>query len=211
MIVFCNKVSTNIKKREGRGGRIELLQFSQEDCPVYLKEQIIFLMRNEWPRAFEGQNEDIRWPDCPETQPTSLVLVENDVVISHIAIPCKHIKHRGQTYKTFGLSEVMTNPSYRNQGFGVRLVKEAVSFIEKTDPDIGIFTCEPSLVDFYTQGGWEQAKRTYLIGGTRNKPFRSDSLGLCTMIRYFSDQAQQNRVAFEEADVYLELGEGKLW
>lgn len=44
MIIFCNKVSTNIEKKEGRGGMIELLQFSQEDCPVYLKEQIIFLM-----------------------------------------------------------------------------------------------------------------------------------------------------------------------
>ncbi|QDX93484.1 GNAT family N-acetyltransferase [Brevibacillus laterosporus] len=188
-----------------------LLQFPQEDCPIPIKEQIITLMRREWPQAFECMGENILWPSNPEIHPTSLVLIENHIVISHIAVSWKYIKHQGQTYKVFGLSEVMTNPSYRNQGFGLKLVKEAVSFIEKNDPDIGIFTCKPPLVYFYNQGGWEHIKNTNLIGGTRNKPFRSDSLGLSTMIRFFSNKAQQNRPAFEETDVYLELGEKMLW
>lgn len=190
---------------------VKLMQFPQEECPSFLKDQIIFLMKNEWPQAFEGNAQDIHWPDCPETHPTSLVLVENNIVISHVAIPCKYIKHEGQTYKTFGLSEVITNPSFRNQGLGLKLVKEAGLLIEKSEPDISIFTCNPSLVSFYTQGGWEHSKNTNLIGGTRNKPFRSDSLGLSTMFRFFSDKAQKNHLAFEETDVYLELAEGKLW
>ncbi|WP_066303868.1 GNAT family N-acetyltransferase [Bacillus sp. FJAT-29814] len=190
---------------------IELLQFHQENCPSYIKKQIISLMRQEWPQAFGDHDEDLHWPDSPETQPTSLVLVEDNIVISHVAIPWKNISHEGQKYKAFGLSEVMTNSSFRKQGFGLRLIKEAYSFIEKNNPDISIFTCEPALVHFHTKGGWEHKQNINLIGGTRDKPFRSDILGLCTMINLFSAKAQNNFLSFEEADVYLELGEGKLW
>lgn len=190
---------------------IQLLQFLQKDCPTSLREQIIVLMQHEWPQVFEGISGEIPWPENPETHPTSFVLIEDNKVISHVAVPRKSIKHEEQTYKAFGLSEVMTDPSHRHQGFGLQLVKEATSFIQKNEPDIGLFTCQPALVSFYTQGGWEHIKNTNLIGGTRNKPFRSDSLGLSTMIRFFSEKAQQNCSAFEGADVYLELGEKMLW
>jgi predicted acetyltransferase len=197
--------------RRGELMMVQLLQFPQEECASYLKEQIINLMKNEWPQAFEDKDEAVLWPSCPDTSPISLVLVEDNIVISHVAVPHKYIKHKGQTFKAFGLSEVMTNPSYRNQGFGLKLIKEAGILIEKSEPDISIFTCKPSLVSFYTQGGWEFSKSTHLIGGTLNKPFRSDSLGLSTMIRFISDKAQEIRLTFEETDVYLELGERKLW
>lgn len=190
---------------------IELLHFHQEDCPSYIKKQIISLMRLEWPQAFGDKDEDIHWPDSPETQPTSLVFVENNFVISHAAIPWKYISHEGQQYKAFGLSEVMTSPCYRKQGYGLRLIKEAYSFIEKNNPDISTFTCEPALVHFYSQGGWEYKQNINLIGGIRNKPFRSDSLGLCTMINLFSATAKNNLLSLEETDIYLELGERKLW
>jgi predicted acetyltransferase len=139
------------------------------------------------------------------------VLLEENRIISHVAVPSKDIEHEGQTYRAFGLSEVMTAPSHRRQGFGLQLVKEATSYIESNNPDIGIFTCQPALVSFYTQGGWEHIDNTNVIGGTRQKPFRSDALGLSTMMRFFSEKAQQNRSAFEGADVYLELGENMLW
>ncbi|MEH7085682.1 GNAT family N-acetyltransferase [Neobacillus drentensis] len=190
---------------------IELLHFHQGDCPTYIKKQIISLMRQEWPQAFGDNDEDIHWPDSLETQPTSLVFVENDIVISHAAIPWKYINHEGQKYKAFGLSEVVTNPSLRKQGFGLRLIKEAYSFIEKNNPDISIFTCEHALVHFYAKSGWEHKQNINLIGGTRNKPFRSDSLGLCTMIKLISATAQTNLFSFEETEVYLELGEQRLW
>lgn len=190
---------------------IRLLQFPQEDCPANIREQLILLMRREWPQAFEEMSEHIPWPENPETHPTSFILIENNIVISHVAVPWKYIQHEGHTYKVFGLSEVMTNPSYRHQGFGLKLVKEATAFIERNDPDIGMFTCQPALVSFYTQGGWEHIPNTNLIGGTREKPFRSDALGLATMMRFFSQKAQQNRSAFSKADIYLELGERMLW
>lgn len=190
---------------------IELLTFLQEDCPIFIKEQLISMMRHEWPQAFEGMGEHVLWPENPATQPTSFILIEDNIVISHVAVPWKYIKHEDHTYKVFGLSEVMTNPSYRHQGFGLKLVKEATSYISKSDADIGMYTCQPALVSFYTQGGWEHIQNTNLIGGTRDKPFRSDALGLSTMMRFFSDTAQQHRSDFEATDVYLELGEKMLW
>ncbi len=190
---------------------ITSLHFLQEDCPTPLREQILVLLQREWPQVFEEVNGPIPWPENPDTQPTSFVLVKDDIVICHVALQWKYIQHAQQTYKVFGLSEVMTHPAYRHQGFGLQLVREASAFIENNEPDIGIFTCQPSLVAFYTQAGWEHMPNTNLIGGTRNKPFRSDSLGLSTMIRFFSEKAQQNRLAFENTDVYLELGENMLW
>ncbi|KEK24484.1 GNAT family N-acetyltransferase [Bacillus gaemokensis] len=189
---------------------MKLLHFPQEDCPLYLKEQIISLMQQEWPEVFVSEK-DVHWPDSPETYPISLVLVENHIVISHVSIPHTYIKHRDQTYKAYGLSEVMTNPTYRHQGYGLKLIKEAALFIEKQKPDISIFTCKPNLVSFYRQGGWIEQPYTYLVGGTRLKPFRSDALGLSTMMRLFSDKALKHQHTFEETDIHLELGENKLW
>lgn len=189
----------------------QMQQFLQQDSPTPLKEQIIELMQHEWPQVFAGISGEIPFPENPDAHPTSFVLIQDNAVICHVAVPWKYITHAGQTYKAFGLSEVMTHPSHRHQGFGLQLVKEATSFIQKNDPDIGLYTCQPNLVSFYTKGGWEHLKNTNLIGGTRNKPFRSDSIGAVTMMRFFSEKAQQNRSAFEGTDVYLELGEKMLW
>ncbi|MCM3222928.1 GNAT family N-acetyltransferase [Bacillus sp. AR8-1] len=189
---------------------MKLLSISQKHCPPDLKEQISLVMHQTWPEYYQN-NEHKQWPDTQDTNSISLVLVENNVVISHVGIPSKYIKHHGENYKAFGLSEVMTNPAYRKQGYGLKLIKEAALFIERNTPDISIFTCEPSLVHFYSLGGWNHIKNTNVIGGTKDKPFRSDSLGLATMIRFHSSKAEKNRFTFEQADIYLELNEGMLW
>ncbi|GGE61386.1 GNAT family N-acetyltransferase [Priestia taiwanensis] len=189
---------------------MKLLHFLQTDCPAHMKEQLISLIRQEWPQAFD-EDKPITWPDNPETHPTSFVLMDGDLVVSHVAVPYKYIEHEGETYNPFGLSEVMTHPSYRKQGLGLRLIKEAYLHIENNNPDISIYTCHPSLVPFYTKGGWKHHQHTMLVGGTRSKPFRSDSLGLATMIHLFSSKAKETRLSFEEADIYLDLGEKQLW
>lgn len=188
---------------------LEILHFAQEECPAAWREQIIGLMRQEWPRAFEGG--PVVWPDCPDTHPTSFVLLSDRTVVSHVAVPRKEISHKGQSYQAFGISEVVTHPDCRRQGYGARLLKEAAAYIAGNSPDISLFTCVPSLVPFYAHAGWEHYAGTVLVGGTRDNPFRSDSLGLATMMRLYSDKARRNRHAFQETDIELELGERKLW
>ncbi|WP_028544090.1 GNAT family N-acetyltransferase [Paenibacillus taiwanensis] len=189
----------------------QLLQFSKEQCPFQYRSQIVELMRQEWPAAFDGRDDDMEWVHQVDTNPTSFLLIENEIVISYLAVPWKQVMHGGERYKAFALSEVVTNPIYRNQGYGLRLIKEAMSFIRHHQPDISIFTCKPELIHFYSQGGWSFIKGTHLIGGTRHKPLRSDLLGLCTMINLFSDKARRNQSDFKDADIYLELGEQLLW
>ncbi|WP_229106660.1 hypothetical protein [Paenibacillus sp. 1001270B_150601_E10] len=83
--------------------------------------------------------------------------------------------------------------------------------MDRSSPDLSIFRCKPALVPFYTRGGWEPISEAVLVGGIRQAPFRSDSLGLTVMARFHSDNAKQNRETFERADIYLDLGEGQLW
>lgn len=188
---------------------LQFLHFHQEECPEEWRKQIVGLMQREWPEAFEGGSAE--WPDCPETHPTSFVLLSNRTVISHVAVPMKEIRHKGHPYRAFGISEVITHPDYRKQGYSSKLLKAAAAHIAVNSPDISLFTCVPSLVSFYAEAGWEHYAGTVLVGGTSDKPFRSDSLGLATMMRLYSDKALRNRHDFLETDVQLELGERKLW
>lgn len=54
-------------------------------------------------------------------------------------------------------------------------------------------------------------KGACLVGGTREKPFRSDSLNLVTMMRFLSSDAKRHKADFENTDIILELGENQLW
>ncbi len=188
---------------------IKLLQYPQTDCSENLRKQIIALQCTAWPLT--PGDEDKPWPGNPEIYISSFVLVDNDITVSHVAIMGKNITHKGQTYKAFGLGEVVTHPSYQKRGFGLQLINKAAAFIENNEPDISIFTCNPSLIYFYAQGGWEHIKNTCLVGGTRDNSFRSDSLRLATMMRFHSDKAKEHRQDFEDSDVYLELSEKQLW
>ncbi|CAM4272138.1 GNAT family N-acetyltransferase [Bacillus manliponensis] len=190
---------------------MKILKMLQEECTIEIKEQIFSLMKEEWPEAFEGLDEEILWPDSLEINPVSFVLILDGIVMSHVAVVSKEIEHEGEKYTAYGLSEVMTNSLYRKRGYGLLLIQTAYSYIKQQGADVSIFTCDPHLVPFYKQGGWEQLQSACLVGGTRRKPFRSDSLEKCTMVKFFSEKAQKNRDTFEEADIYLELREKQLW
>ncbi|CDN45217.1 hypothetical protein BN871_GS_00050 [Paenibacillus sp. P22] len=114
---------------------MELLQIPQEDCPAHLKDQIIAFMRTEWPQAFQD-GEPVAWPGNPSTRPYSLIYVDDGVVICHLAVPRTTIFHEGETYEAFGISEVLTNPLYRRQGFGLKLIREAFSYTMAQNADV---------------------------------------------------------------------------
>ena len=40
--------------------------------------------------------------------------------------------------------------------------------------DLGIFTCDRPLREFYQRAGWEELPGTVLVGGTPQEPFASD-------------------------------------
>lgn len=64
---------------------------------------------------------------------------------------------------------------------------------------------------FYTKCGFEPIPGACFIGGTKEKPFRSDELGLVTMMRFVSEESRACEKDFENTDIIFELGEGQLW
>ena len=184
---------------------MKLVQYSQPGCDEWIKEKIQALEALEWGGAEEP------FPSAPDTYMTSFVLLEGGVAVCHAAVRKSRLRCRGEEYTACGLSEVVTHPDYRLRGLALRLVEQATQWIADRQPDIGVFTCERGRVGLYERAGWKWAKNACLVGGTGEKPLRSDSFQLAVMVRFFSDRARARRAELENAELVLELGEGQLW
>ncbi len=183
------------------------IQYPQERCDAELVRKMIALENTAWP----GSGAEEEYPSAPDTFVTAFVLAEQDAVICHVGVRKSILLHKGRTYLAYGLSEVVTHPRWQNRGLASETIKKAAQFIIAQHADISIFTCEKNRVPLYTRGGWEEVKGACLVGGTREKPFRSDSLNLVTMMRFLSSDAKRHKADFENTDIILELGENQLW
>lgn len=186
---------------------MELIQYPQQAWGPAVTEQIIALEQTAWPQ----EAGEAVFPTAPDTYVTSFLLVEEGRVVCHAGIRRSTLRHRGETYLAYGLSEVVTHPRYRSRGLATRAVRRAAAFIRSQGPDLSLFTCAKDKVPLYTRGGWEAAPGACLVGGTEARPFRSDSLGLTTMMLLISDRSRCRRAELAEADLFLPLGEGELW
>lgn len=183
-----------------------LMQFPQGCGGEDIRQGILALEATVWPPE-EGE----RFPSAPETYVTSFVLLDSGRVICHAAVRRSPLVHKGQRYMAYGLSEVVTHPQYRGRGLASRVLERARSFILEQGADIVVFTCQPELAGFYARAGWQCAQDAVLVGGTRDAPFRSDGLGLATMLTLLSAKARLHRRDFAHADIFCELGERQLW
>lgn len=188
---------------------MHLIQYPQENSTENIKKQIIELENIVWKSSEANINQT--FPLAPNTYVTSFVLIENKHVISHVAIRKSLLRHKGKEYIAYGLAEVVTHPDYQNNGFGSKMIQVAAEFILQQKPDISIFTCDPTRINFYTNSGWNVVKGACFVGGSLDVPFRSDSLGLITMIRFISEKAKSNKEAFKNTDIIFELEENQLW
>lgn len=186
---------------------MELIQFTRETIDAIAAQKIIELENTAW--HLDAQ--DAIFPSEPNTYLTSFVLMEGDKAICHVGIRKSMLYHKGQEYLAYGLSEVVTHPHYQKRGLASRVIELAAQFILSQPVDISIFTCAPQKVAFYARGGWEATEGACFVGGTAEKPFRSDSLHLVTMMRFISPKGREHRKDFENTDIVFELGENQLW
>lgn len=186
---------------------MELIQYPQENSDREMMEEIIALENTAWPSGGEAQ----AFPSAPETYVTSFVLLEHGRAVCHAGVRKSVLRHRGEAYLAYGLSEVVTHPRCRNRGLASQVIQRAAQFIVSQRPDISVFTCAGEKTAFYERGGWEAMPGTCFVGGTKEHPFRSDSLGLVTMMRFISPKSRRHRGDFENTDLIFELGEGQLW
>lgn len=186
---------------------MELVQYPQNKSDTDIVDKIIVLENTAWPQ----DTDDTIFPSAPNTYLTSFVLIENDTAVCHVGIRKSLLYHKGEEYLAYGLSEVVTHPRYQKKGLASQTIRRATQFIISQQPDISIFTCTREKVSFYTRCGWKAMPGACFIGGTKQKPFRSDSLNLVTMIMFLSPKSKQHREDFENADIFFELGEDQLW
>jgi len=190
---------------------IEIIVCPEEELPGDLKRQILEALRAEWPRAFSGAKAGREELNDPALHPAICALVVDGQLASHLSVPQKVIEHRGESYKAYGLSGVLTVPAFRGKGYGERVVRAATAFMEQDGADVGLFTCDPPLRTFYERCRWTVLEGAWLVGGTRARPFPSDTLDKITFARFFSARAQVHEKDFVGAAIWLELGEGDLW
>lgn len=187
---------------------MELIQYPQEKHDTIIAEKIIELENTAWPQENEENNV---FPSAPNTYVTSFVLIEKECAVCHVGIRKSILHHKGNEYSAYGLSEVVTRPQYRNRGLAFALVEKATQFIISQRADIGIFTCAKARVSFYSKAGWKAISGACFVGGTKEHPFRSDSLDLVTMMMFISLESRLHRKDFENTDITFLLGKDQLW
>ena len=186
---------------------MELIQYPQGNCDKKIADKIAALENTAWPQ----EGEETTFPSAPDTYLTSFVLMEAGAAICHVGIRKAVLSHKGEEYLAYGLSEVVTHPDYQKRGLAAQTIKQAAQFIISQQPDISIFTCAREKAGFYARGGWEAVPGACFVGGTKEKPFRSDSLNLVTMMMFLSPKSRLHREDFEHTDIIFALGEGQLW
>ena len=169
---------------------IQLLKYTSHNLPLQLRWQIYSFIRMEWPKAFPATQ---AFFTHQQFQAVHFVFVDNDVLISHVAVCWKMLPHEGHTYKTYGLASVMTFPDYRNQGYGLRVVAEAKKYMEQTDGDIVLFHSDQ--VGFYEKAGFEWVENVKLLKGKPDHPIQDDER---PYMLFLSEKAKLHRSDFSK-------------
>jgi GNAT superfamily N-acetyltransferase len=153
-----------------------------------------------WPEGFVGENRLRDWISTDDDHPVFIMLVEQDVLISHTEVVWKYLDHAGETYKAYGLSGVLTYPAFRNQGYGKRIVERGTAYIEASNADIAMFHCDKSLKKFYESCGWIPMETAVTYVGDKTDPRISNEL---LMMRFLSAHGKMSRSAFENIPFYF--------
>jgi len=59
------------------------------------------------------------------------------------------------------------SPTFRGEGWATQLVQKATPHIRtREEADIGVLFCQPLLVSFYAQWGWDWIEGVHMLVGT---------------------------------------------
>lgn len=180
----------------------KLSMYRSRDLPPLVKAQILAFMRIEWTGGYSGEQQfrDEVWPEGEADNTVHFVLEERGFVISQAGVVWKTITPDGVTYKTGGLTGVLTFPDFARRGHGTRVVEAATKYIAEAGADIGLTTCEPALRSFYARAGWLPLPNTTLLFGDVASPVAVDEL---VLMLFVSEKAKRGRQSFEGRQVYV--------
>jgi GNAT superfamily N-acetyltransferase len=173
--------------------------FASQDVPERFKCQILSFVRIQWPELFRGKDRLRDWTSKPELHPVTFLLEEEGVPISRVEVVWDVLAHAGETYLTYGLSGLLTYPSFRKQGYGLQLVQSAKAFIEQ-QAAADLVLVHSTLTGFYEQAGFERMDSLITLVGDPNLPERSIETAF---MLFLSDKGKRGRNHFENASVYV--------
>ena len=179
---------------------IQELIYPDNEIPPQWKCQILCFLRMMWPKGFMGENRLRDWISTEDNHSISIMLVEQNILISHTEVVWKYLDHAGETYKAYGLSGVLTYPAFRGQGYGKRIVERGTAYIDASDADIAMFHCDKSLKEFYMRCGWIPMETAVTYVGPKTNPYVSNEL---LMMRFYSEHGKKSRPAFETIPFYF--------
>lgn len=170
----------------------------QYEVPGLIHQQIVDFLRMEWPDGFQGKNRFRNWAHNPKNNPVYFVLVEKDILVSHVAVVWKNIIHKNVKYKMYSLSGMMTYPQFRKQGYGLQILKKAKEYIFKQDGDFVMI--HSRLKGFYEKVGFETLPKVItLVGDPKNpKDSGEKAFGI-----FLTEKGKRGRTDFETEPFYF--------
>lgn len=170
-----------------------------EDLPAHYEYQIRSFMRILWPGH---QEDDLDQPLTePELHPTYFVLATEHTVMSYARTIWMPVSYAGQTFKLYGLGDVLTLPASRHQGYGGQIVAAATAHIcADAEADAAILLTEPRLENFYRRSGWEHIPHLTILTGEHAHAQPCDAF---PMMLFLSPTARNMRTTFQTQPLFL--------
>ncbi len=119
---------------------VERVIYPAEELPPHLKCQVLSFIRMVWPDGFVGPNRLRSWITGTDQHPVHIMLVEKGLLISQVEVVWKYLEHCGETYKAYGLTGVLTYPSFRGQGHGRAVVDAGTEYLQNSVGKFNSFT-----------------------------------------------------------------------
>jgi predicted N-acetyltransferase YhbS len=174
---------------------LEHSTYHDAELPAHLRWQVLSFMRIEWPFIFRRANRLSKHIHDPALHPFHFAVVEDEVLFSYGTVVSMYLQHAGETYKVYGLANVLTYPPYRKEGHGRHVVDAATTYIKASDADVAALFCDPSLKHFYATSGWEAIESAATVIGPADNPQPFSAL---KMMLFVSKKGHVGRAAFEQ-------------
>jgi predicted acetyltransferase len=179
---------------------MELHTWPKHAVPRDIAIQIRSFLRIQWPFLMGRAN---RIYDVPERTdgPTTIALIDGDVLVSHAEINFRAIDFESQPLKVGGISAVFTYPAFRSSGFANQVVTAATQMILESDADLAMLFCGEPLQDFYASCGWSAMKTAHVMFGDPEHPTLKDDN--VVMMLFVSERGKQLKALLERETIYV--------
>ena len=167
----------------------DVLQYTLDNLPTDYEWQIRDFVRIHWYDGFQYDVNATLHPDF--WHPAYFVIADQRALFSAATAVWKMVEIDGISYKTYGLSGVLTYPTFRGKGYGRAVVDAATDYIkQQAGADMAILWTGENLFPFYEHCGWEHPDKLKVMHGPKDDPQLSYGE---PMLLFLSERTQQMR------------------